>query len=117
MPDQARAEKHWWYDPRSVVIPRDCHPKPDVTYRDDRYLITSVAIILELCLRLTIDRELNVNSAIAEPDHGEMLTVSKCSESNVFYTIRGYAYGGGGRRVTRVEVSLDEGAEWSLANM
>ncbi|KAI9569846.1 hypothetical protein HD554DRAFT_2327805 [Boletus coccyginus] len=79
MPDQARAEKHWWYDPR--------------------YIIT----------------DLNVNSAIASPDHDETLMVSKHSESDGFYTMRGYAYGGGGRRVTRVEVSLDEGATWSLA--
>ncbi|KAF8137711.1 hypothetical protein EV363DRAFT_1414909 [Boletus edulis] len=81
MPDQARSEKHWWYDPR--------------------YIIT----------------ELNVNSAIAKPDHHETLIISKRSESDGFYTIRGYAYGGGGRRVTRVEVSLDEGVTWNLATI
>ena len=31
--------------------------------------------------------------------------------------MRGYAYAGGGRRVTRVEVSLDEGETWTLASM
>lgn len=60
--------------------------------------------------------ELNVNSVIAKPDHDETLIVSKHSSDN-FYTLRGYAYGGGGRRVTRVEVSLDEGETWNLADM
>ncbi|KAI6043890.1 hypothetical protein EDC04DRAFT_3056554 [Pisolithus marmoratus] len=84
MPDQARAEKHWWYDPR--------------------YLIT----------------ELNVNSAIAKPDHNETLVVAKHlppGEVVPSYSIRGYAYTGGGRRVTRVEVSLDEGTTWVLADI
>ncbi|KAN0084049.1 hypothetical protein V8E55_007553 [Tylopilus felleus] len=81
MPDQARAEKHWWYDPR--------------------YIIT----------------ELNVNSAIANPNHDETLVVRKHSESDGLYIVRGYAYGGGGRRVTRVEISLDEGNTWSLATI
>lgn len=58
-----------------------------------------------------------MNSAIAKPDHDEKLVVSKHLESDDTYAIRGYAYGGGGRRVTRVEVSLDEGATWSLAAM
>lgn len=58
-----------------------------------------------------------MNSAIAKPDHDERLVVSKRSESDDTYTIRGYAYGGGGRRVTRVELSLDEGAVWSSAAM
>ena len=43
--------------------------------------------------------------------------ISKHSQSDDSYTVRGYAYGGGGRRVTRVEVSLDEGATWTLAEM
>lgn len=84
MPDQARAEKHWWYDPR--------------------YIIT----------------ELNVNSAIAKPDHNERLYIDKTPDENgtiASYPIRGYAYAGGGRRVTRVEISLDQGETWTLANI
>ncbi|KAG2142479.1 hypothetical protein DEU56DRAFT_972043 [Suillus clintonianus] len=80
MPDQARAEKHWWYDPR----------------------------------------ELNVNSAIARPDHNEKLYIDKTPDENgtiASYPIRGYAYAGGGRRVTRVEVSLDQGETWTLGNI
>ncbi|KAG1730636.1 hypothetical protein EDD22DRAFT_982614 [Suillus occidentalis] len=83
MPDQARVEKHWWYDPRAFS-------------------------------------ELNVNSAIAKPDHNEKLYIDKTPEENgaiASYSIRGYAYAGGGRRVTRVEVSLDQGETWTLGNI
>jgi nitrate reductase (NAD(P)H) len=31
--------------------------------------------------------------------------------------MRGYAYAGGGRRVTRVEISFDDGCAWSLAHI
>lgn len=58
-----------------------------------------------------------MNSAIANPNHDETLVVRKHSESDGLYIVRGYAYGGGGRRVTRVEISLDEGNTWSLATM
>ncbi|KAG2156759.1 uncharacterized protein EDB93DRAFT_866595 [Suillus bovinus] len=84
MPDQARAEKHWWYDPR--------------------YLIN----------------DLNVNSVIAKPDHNEKLYINRTPDENgiiASYPIRGYAYSGGGRRVTRVEVSLDQGETWTLGNI
>lgn len=33
------------------------------------------------------------------------------------YTLRGYAYGGGGRRVNRVEITLDAGNTWILADI
>lgn len=33
------------------------------------------------------------------------------------YILRGYGYAGGGRRVTRVEVSFDEGSTWSLCDI
>ena len=33
------------------------------------------------------------------------------------YTVRGYAYNGGGRRITRVEISLDKGRSWRLAQI
>ncbi|KAG6833878.1 hypothetical protein H0H87_007889 [Tephrocybe sp. NHM501043] len=52
-------------------------------------------------------------SAIACPDHGEILDV----HSEGSYTLRGYAYAGGGRRVTRVELSFDEGESWELAEI
>ncbi|KAJ3562976.1 hypothetical protein NP233_g9237 [Leucocoprinus birnbaumii] len=79
-PDQARAESHWWYDPRYII------------------------------------RDLNVNSAIASPDHDEILDLSAQGADGT-YPVKGYAYAGGGRRVTRVEVSTDDGDSWSLADI
>ena len=67
---------------------------------DPRYLIT----------------ELNVNSAIACPDHNEIIDCTSLGEAAT-YDIKGYAYTGGGRRVTRVEVSLDDGETWRLAEI
>ncbi|EIN13058.1 nitrate reductase [Punctularia strigosozonata HHB-11173 SS5] len=83
-PDNARAERDWWYD--------------------RKYLIT----------------ELNINSVIAKPDHDERLHVSPQHVNNTepaSYPIRGYAYSGGGRRITRVEVTLDDGKTWKLATI
>lgn len=50
--------------------------------------------------------DLSVNSAAAYPQHNEEL---KLSPHEASYTARGYAYGGGGRRITRVEISLNDG--------
>lgn len=69
----------------------------------------------DIGLRYIIN-ELNVNSAIACPDHDEILDPAAAS-SGTSYTIKGYAYAGGGRRVTRVEVSFDDGITWALANI
>lgn len=58
--------------------------------------------------------DLSTNSAIAYPAHEEQLSLVGGPES---YVVKGYAYGGGGRRITRVELSLDKGKSWSLANI
>lgn len=59
-----------------------------------------------------IFNELNVNSAISAPAHGEALSRDKGGT----YAVKGYAYSGGGRAITRVEVSLDGGHSWRLAD-
>ncbi|RLN62063.1 hypothetical protein BBJ29_008334 [Phytophthora kernoviae] len=63
--------------------------------------------------------ELNVNAAMIEPDHNEVLAISKDDTVNDIetYVIKGYAYSGGGRRVIRVELTLDDGATWQLAHI
>eukprot|EP00898_Chlorokybus_atmophyticus_P002635 jgi/Chlat1/3372/Chrsp23S00270 len=59
---------------------------------------------------------LNVNSAMARPAHNEVLHVVGATNSEATYTCRGYAYSGGGRAVTRVELTLDSGASWRQAD-
>lgn len=62
--------------------------------------------------------DLNVNSAIAYPNHNEVLPLPAASgSSETTYSVRGYAYAGGGRRITRVELSFDEGDTWKLAEL
>lgn len=58
--------------------------------------------------------DLNVNSAAAYPANDERLEITGPSQT---YTMRGYAYAGGGKRVTRVDISLDKGKTWNLANI
>ncbi|CAG8680850.1 16968_t:CDS:1 [Funneliformis caledonium] len=60
--------------------------------------------------------ELNVNSAIAAPAHDEIIPFSRLT-NNSEYTLKGYAYTGGGRKVTRVEITLDDGKYWFLADL
>lgn len=50
--------------------------------------------------------DLNVNSIAAYPQHEETLDLDTAGS---MYTAKGYAYAGGGRRITRVEISLDKG--------
>jgi len=57
--------------------------------------------------------ELNINSAMSSPAHGEVLPLSTSGP----YTLKGWAYSGGGRKVTRVETSLDGGATWDLCEL
>ena len=88
--------------------------------------------------------ELNVMAVITQPAHQEWINATKQIEDNKKrrqqlqkdkggksdqsqhsqppvsaqtdkYTIRGYAYAGGGRRIVRVEVSLDCGVGWQSA--
>lgn len=62
-----------------------------------------------------IFNELNINSAIASPLHDEELPIAKNIDKT--YNVSGYAYSGGGRMVTRVEVSTDGGIHWELAEL
>lgn len=81
--------------------------------------ISSCALYLK-CLHVCvlcryIINDLNTNSAIAKPAHDESLTFLASPASSQSYTLAGYAYAGGGRRVTRVEITLDAGVSWELA--
>ncbi|XP_044721403.1 oxidoreductase molybdopterin binding domain-containing protein [Hirsutella rhossiliensis] len=61
-----------------------------------------------------IINELNVNAAICSPEHNQLLQLALEPET---LPIQGYAYTGGGRRITRVEVTFDDGQTWKLADI
>ena len=62
-----------------------------------------------------IINQLNLNSAIAYPGHREVVPFTGGNKQT--YTIKGYAYNGGGRKVIRMEVSIDGGKTWTLAKL
>lgn len=63
-----------------------------------------------------IINELNINSVISTPAHGELLPIN-AQTLQVPYTVKGYAYSGGGRKVIRVEVTIDGGENWMLCRI
>ncbi|XP_010538973.1 PREDICTED: nitrate reductase [NADH] 2-like [Tarenaya hassleriana] len=60
-----------------------------------------------------IINELNINSVITTPSHQEILPINVFTTQRL-YTLKGYAYSGGGKRVTRVEVTTDCGETWRV---
>ncbi|GAY41715.1 hypothetical protein CUMW_061560 [Citrus unshiu] len=63
-----------------------------------------------------IINELNINSVITTPCHEEILPINSWTAQRP-YTLRGYAYSGGGKKVTRVEVTLDGGDTWHVCTL
>ncbi|KAK0735878.1 hypothetical protein B0T21DRAFT_334340 [Apiosordaria backusii] len=57
--------------------------------------------------------DLNTNSAVVYPEHEQQLSITPEGA----FTIKGYAYAGGGKRVTRMEISLDQGKTWRLGHI
>lgn len=55
--------------------------------------------------------EQNLNSVITKPAHGEKFKITETRRGDS-YRIEGYAYDGGGHKIQRVELSLDEGKTW-----
>ena len=80
------------------MSPEESAQNPD-WWKDERYAIY----------------DLSPNSAIAFPAHDEKMKIHGGAPET--YNVRGYAYSGGGRRITRVEVSLDQGKSWRLSNI
>jgi nitrate reductase (NAD(P)H) len=65
-----------------------------------------------------IFNELNINSAITKPAHDEFISANYEENSNEKeYEIKGYAYTGGGRKITRCEISLNGGYDWELCEI
>ncbi|KAI9923805.1 hypothetical protein AWENTII_010134 [Aspergillus wentii] len=93
---------NWYHIYDNRVLPTTVTPdmasKEPHWWRDERYAIY----------------DLNTNSAAAYPQHNEELDLAS---TGLTYTAKGYAYAGGGKRVTRVEISLDKGKSWRLADI
>jgi len=93
---------NWYHIYDNRVLPTPVSPEESASnpklWSDERYAIY----------------DLSTNSAIAYPAHEEKLCFV---DGPVMYSARGYAYGGGGRRITRVELSLDKGRTWRLADI
>jgi len=98
----AAPSDNWYHIYDNRVLPTMISPDASAnlpeTWKDERYAIY----------------DLNVNSATCFPAHDERVFLEDGPDT---YKIRGYAYGGGGRRVTRVEVTLDKGKNWALASI
>ncbi|KAL3955271.1 hypothetical protein ACCO45_010834 [Purpureocillium lilacinum] len=98
----AEPSDNWYHIYDNRVLPTSITPEASAdlpeTWKDESYAIY----------------DLNANSAICYPAHDE--TVSLASGVDT-YKVRGYAYGGGGRRITRMEVTLDKGKSWRLADV
>ncbi|KAL2021933.1 hypothetical protein VTK56DRAFT_6352 [Thermocarpiscus australiensis] len=93
---------NWYhvYDNRvlpTMISPEESATLPD-TWKDERYAIY----------------DLNTNSAICYPAHDERVSLTTSAKT---YKLRGYAYAGGGKRVTRLEVSVNQGRTWMLADI
>jgi len=98
----AEPSDNWYHIYDNRVLPTMVSPEQSANepkwWMDERYAIY----------------DLSTNSATAYPAHDEKISLFNPPET---YKVRGYAYGGGGRRVTRVEVTLDKGKSWALANI
>lgn len=98
----AEPSDNWYHVYDNRVLPTMVSPEESSSnkdwWRDERYAIY----------------DLSTNSATAHPAHDERITLD---DGSAKYVTQGYAYAGGGRRVTRVELSLDQGRTWRLANI
>lgn len=61
--------------------------------------------------------ELNINSAICSPAHFSELPITNPKTISQEITIQGYAYNGGCKKITRVEITLDGGQSWIISEL
>ncbi len=94
---------NWYHIYDNRVLPTMVSPEESASnpswWKDERYAIY----------------DLSTNSAVACPAHDERLIIDGSESQD--YCVKGYAYTGGGRRISRVEISIDQGQTWQLANI
>ncbi|KAM7211081.1 hypothetical protein V8F06_013537 [Rhypophila decipiens] len=97
--------ENWYHIYDNRVLPTMITPEESAnlaeTWRDERYAIY----------------DLNTNSAVFCPAHNETVSLMASEEEEEVYKFKGYAYAGGGKRVSRMEVTLDQGRTWMMANI
>jgi nitrate reductase (NAD(P)H) len=59
--------------------------------------------------------DLSLNSVISYPNHNDTILIKDYIDKKV--VLKGYAHAGGGRPVTRVEISTSRGESWELAEI
>lgn len=84
-----------------TTVSADQARKEDKWWYDPKYIIN----------------ELNVNAAICSPSHNDAFQLVSDASAAQILAIEGYAYTGGGRRITHVEVTLDDGETWNLCEI
>ncbi|TKA83955.1 Nitrate reductase [NADPH] [Friedmanniomyces simplex] len=98
----AEPSDNWYHIYDNRVLPTTVSPEESANnpkwWIDERYAIY----------------DLSTNSVTAYPAHEEQLCLVGPQPN---YRVKGYAYGGGGRRITRVEITLDKGKTWRLATI
>lgn len=97
--DKPSSNWYHYYDNRVLptMVTDEQARNEDTWWKDERYCIYN----------------LNVQSVTVYPEHNEKLLKDRQGT----YKIKGYAYSGGGARISRVEVSMDRGRSWQLANI
>ncbi|KAF9904646.1 hypothetical protein EC991_002520 [Linnemannia zychae] len=61
--------------------------------------------------------DLNINSVICSPTHESVLPIMDTQVLTNDFTISGYSYNGGCKKITRVEVTLDSGKSWLVTDL
>lgn len=103
---------------RIRVIPHESHSC--YHYWDNKYLPPQVTAEIAAkdgwwYKQEYIINELSLNSFINKPNHNDTIPIAANIDKTM--EVSGYAHSGGGRMVTRVEVSSDLGVTWELAEI